>query len=310
MTAALDQARITVDVRRCGSWRSDLPIHPAADLFPPMTSDELRELGADIVKNGLTIPVALWQAEPRSPQFLLDGRNRLDAIELATGCSVIIMHYTLSPPEIVAGDFRAGDRVIKLDHTVDPYAYVISANIHRRHLTREQKRDLVAKLLKATPERSNRQIAETVKADHKTVASVRAEKEASGEIPQLIATVGKDGKMRKRPTLKVIDNASKLAAANDQSSIRDDIGPSSPLEIEERDVPCDPQRALRAALQAAYEAMAPEIDDDEHHRLLAEAAVKLGEFARICRFEGWDPRAIFYTRRVSVTRNRRTRNMQ
>jgi hypothetical protein len=41
----------------------------------------------------------------------------------------------------------------------DPYAFVISANIRRRHLTAEQKRDLIAKVLKAQPRKSNRQIA-------------------------------------------------------------------------------------------------------------------------------------------------------
>ena len=62
-----------------------------------------------------------------------------------------------------------------LDKSVDPYGYVISANIHRRHLTAEQKRELIAKLLKATPEKSDRQIAETVKASPTTVGTVRAE---------------------------------------------------------------------------------------------------------------------------------------
>ena len=82
----------------------------------------------------------------------------------------------------------------------DPYAYVISANIHRRHLTAEQKRDLIAKVLKATPDRSNRQIAETVKASHVTVGAVRATLESTGQIDQLKKTIGKDGKARKPPT--------------------------------------------------------------------------------------------------------------
>jgi hypothetical protein len=34
-------------------WREVLPIHPAAEL-------ELRELGEDIKKHGLTAPVVLW----------------------------------------------------------------------------------------------------------------------------------------------------------------------------------------------------------------------------------------------------------
>jgi uncharacterized protein YdaU (DUF1376 family) len=47
----------------------------------------------------------------------------------------------------------------------------------------ESKRELIAKVLKASPERSNRSIAATVGADHKTVAKVRVDLEASGEIP-------------------------------------------------------------------------------------------------------------------------------
>ena len=68
---------------------------------------------------------------------------------------------------------------------VDPLVFVISKNLHRRHLKEEAKRQLIAELIKATPEKSNRGIAATVKVDHKTVASVRAEKEACGEIPHV-----------------------------------------------------------------------------------------------------------------------------
>ena len=81
--------------------------------------------------------------------------------------------------------FLACDKVIVLDKSVDPYAYVISANIHRRHLTAEQKRELIAKLIKATPEKSDRQIAETVKASPTTVGTVRAGMEAKGEVSKL-----------------------------------------------------------------------------------------------------------------------------
>jgi len=38
-------------------WRDVLTIHPAAELFPRMTPDELRALGDDIKKNGLHVPV-------------------------------------------------------------------------------------------------------------------------------------------------------------------------------------------------------------------------------------------------------------
>lgn len=80
---------------------------------------------------------------------------------------------------------------------VDPYDYVLAANVHRRHLTTEQKRELIAKVLKAKPGESNRKIAKQTKADHKTVAAVRGDLESTGEIPQLEKTTGADGKQRK-----------------------------------------------------------------------------------------------------------------
>jgi hypothetical protein len=137
------------------SWRSALPIHPAAELFPRMSPDELRALGEDIVKSGLKSPIVLWRPDCRSPPSLLDGISRLDAIEVANGSPVIV-----GAPSITAGEhFLARDKVIELDKSVDPYSYVVSANIHRRHLTAKQKRELIAKLLKATPEKSDRQRA-------------------------------------------------------------------------------------------------------------------------------------------------------
>ena len=163
-----------------------------------MSPDELKALGEDINKNGLASPIALWRADPKSPLYLLDGRNRLDAIEMATGKPVEV-----GAPSIMAGEFLAADKVVVLDgRSVDPWAYAVSANIHRRHLTPEKKREVIAELLKATPEKSNRQIAETVKASHVTVGAVRAEMEATGQIDQLTETVGKDGKARKQPTPK------------------------------------------------------------------------------------------------------------
>src|SRR5262245_1196193 len=162
------------------SWHDVLPIHPAADLFPLMSPDELPALGEDIIKNGLTSPIVLW-ADRESPTCLLDGRNRLDAIEIATGSPAIV-----GAPSIMAGkDLLACDRVITLDSSVDPYAYVISANIHRRHLSNNKKRELIARLIKADPSKSDRQIAETVKASPTTVGTVRAEMEAKGDVSKL-----------------------------------------------------------------------------------------------------------------------------
>lgn len=178
---------------QAASWRDKLPIHPAADLFPLMSEAELKELAEDIKAHGLNTDIIIWSDEDDEDEteYLLDGRNRLDALALAGLLSVDEDGWLHIPdehgwPQNVPRRYVEGD----------PYALAVSYNLHRRHLTAEQKRGVIAAVLKAAPEKSNRQIAEQLRVDHKTVASVRAEREATGDLPQLKRTVGKDGKSR------------------------------------------------------------------------------------------------------------------
>jgi hypothetical protein len=176
------------------TWRDTLPIHPAAELFRLMEEPELREVGEDIKARGLKSPVAVWKGQ------LIDGRNRLDAMELVGIKFEIGGHgpnYLYLKSDDPALTILTGDRAFIDDVSgFDPYDYVLSANIHRRHLTAEDKRDLIAKVLKAKPEASNATVAKQVKADDKTVAKVRRKLESTSEIPKLKKTVGADGKSR------------------------------------------------------------------------------------------------------------------
>jgi hypothetical protein len=153
-----------------------MKFHPLARLGGPlMEGAEFDALVDDIKKNGLQEWIVTYQG------MVLDGRNRFRAC-LEAGVEP-------HDEELVN---RTG-----IENDDAARAYVISANLHRRHLTAEQKRDLIANLLKAQPEKSNRQIASAAHVDHKTVATVRVEKQSTGEIPQLKKTVGADGKARK-----------------------------------------------------------------------------------------------------------------
>src|SRR5829696_398441 len=117
------------------SWRHVLPIHPAANLFPLMGSGEMSELTRDIKqKGGILSPVTLWLESGKAPQ-LLDGRNRLDAME-AAGLTVVD-----KSGELVLG---TDCEVLNPSDGVEPFAFVLSANLHRRHLTPEQKRAVMA----------------------------------------------------------------------------------------------------------------------------------------------------------------------
>jgi hypothetical protein len=199
------------------SWRDHIEVHPACELFPSMTPDELRSLSEDIKANGLQTPITVMvdraDNNGKWSYKLLDGRNRLDAIALGG--------FNSTAPSRSQGrahrrrngmdcglDFNLGlpDRAcegaaINYIRTPDnPYAFIVSANIHRRHLTAAQKNELIGKLLKAAPEKSDRQIAKTVKADNKTVAKVRREQEGREEIPHVEARI--DTKGRKQPSAK------------------------------------------------------------------------------------------------------------
>jgi hypothetical protein len=175
------------------NWRDHLKVHPAADLFPLMSPDELKALADDIKANGLQTPIVLWkELWPDDTPILIDGRNRLDALALLgwlepprerSPREAIQKHQRHIKDHPVTINEEAAGRPFQ-DHIAgDPYDVALSLNVHRRHLNAEQKRDLIAKVLKAKPEQSDRQIAGLVKTDHKTVGTVRSELESTGEIP-------------------------------------------------------------------------------------------------------------------------------
>jgi len=115
------------------TWRDALGVHPVADAFPLMKPEELRELADDIKRNGLQQPITTFLSDR---QYVVDGRNRLDAMELA-GIRTIGDDGCLA---CSYGPIRDGE---------DPAAYVISANIRRRHLTKKQQADLIVKAVEA-----------------------------------------------------------------------------------------------------------------------------------------------------------------
>ena len=181
------------------SWRSTLPIHAAAELFPLMSEPELRELGEDIQANGFQAPIVLFKGK------LLDGRNRLDATELV-GVKFGLNTNPDSGTKFFYLHWRGGSDILnrafgRIEHfDGDPYAFVISANLHRRHLTTEQKRELIAKLIKETPNRSDRQIAKQTNASPTWVGKIRKEAEATGDVSTVDTRT--DTKGRKQPSAK------------------------------------------------------------------------------------------------------------
>src|SRR5262249_48474512 len=88
--------------------KAELLLHPLCTIIPPCTDKEFNELKEDIKKNGLQVPIMLFDGE------ILDGRSRYRAcVELG------------KEPKTEA---FSGTRA-------DALTYVISMNVKRRHLS-------------------------------------------------------------------------------------------------------------------------------------------------------------------------------
>ena len=85
-----------------------LPFHPSANVFDLMEGEEFDELVGDIKRRGLRIPIVTHKGQ------IVDGRNRARACAQA-GVPLRYQEFDGSDEEV--------DR------------YIISMNIHRRHLT-------------------------------------------------------------------------------------------------------------------------------------------------------------------------------
>lgn len=93
-------------------------IHPAAELFPPMSDDEFGRLIADIRDHGQRDPIVVHQSA------VIDGRNRFLACQ----------RLGIEP------------KAIEWDGAGTIEAFVVSKNLHRRHLNESQRAMIAAKL--------------------------------------------------------------------------------------------------------------------------------------------------------------------
>jgi hypothetical protein len=173
------------------SWRDEIRVHSAADEYPMMGDDELDKLAEDIAKNGVQRPIE-WITGPNGWE-LLDGRNRVAAV------ARIADPKRREEIQIWLRDHS----IVHLAGVADPVAYVASANLHRRHLTPEQKRERIARLLKEDPARSDRAIAKEARVSPTTVGKARADATVQrGQSQQPEKRVGADGKARRQPARK------------------------------------------------------------------------------------------------------------
>lgn len=129
-------------------------------LLPALTPDEWSDLRNDIAANGVQVPIIVDENGA-----VIDGHHRQQiAAQLDVPC----------PQTVVSGYTDAEKRDMAL-----------RVNLHRRSLTREQKRELIAASLKADPQLSDRQHADRTGASPTTVGTVRTDLVQAGEVSNL-----------------------------------------------------------------------------------------------------------------------------
>ena len=138
-------------------WIEDIPVHPYAATYPMMSGEELQELADDIKANGQHEPIVLAHLNGIQDVevVVIDGRNRFRACQIAG-----------VEPEFRTDFLISGDAIVP---------WIDSKNLHRRHLSRDQRRAAIERALRANPELPDYQIAKRTRTSPHTVKRVREE---------------------------------------------------------------------------------------------------------------------------------------
>lgn len=127
-----------------------LEFHPLANLFPLIEGAAFDELVADVKANGLREPIVMFELGNQ----ILDGRNRFRAAVAAGVIDEDDIDYVTdggTPVKKFTRFFTHGGG--------DPLAWVLSKNLHRRHLTDSQRSIIaadIANLKQGRPSEWNR----------------------------------------------------------------------------------------------------------------------------------------------------------
>jgi len=194
---------------------NDLKIHPAAELFPPMTEAEFLGLKEDIREHGQREAIVVWQGQ------LIDGRHRLRA------CRELGIE-----PEIA-----------ELMDETDPWQYVVSHNLHRRHLTTAQ-RAMVADKLASLKQGEK-------KADTGIPVSPPSQAEAAAMLNVSVDSVQQARKIRKAATPETV-----AAVERGEITLNAAVATVKPAVATEKPVVSKPTKADVIAVEQQLTAMA------------------------------------------------------
>lgn len=132
--------------------------HPDANLLPLMDQKALEMLAEDISDHGVQQPIVLFQNK------VLDGRNRLRACQLK-GVQLTSKNFETFHP-----------------NGFTPRQFVYTRNLHRRHLTVDQRAALAAQMVPEFQEEAKKRVGGRPKKGQKPSVYVRAVKGKSTEL--------------------------------------------------------------------------------------------------------------------------------
>src|SRR5699024_4555396 len=150
-------------------WIGEYPVRPVASLFPMIDDESLNALAEDIKKNGQREPIIVAYLDEAmiDEPVVIDGRNRHAACKLAG----------------VEPEFKfvmsLNDRELSTHVIAD---WIISHNLHRRHLTTSQKAMVGQGYLAYLKEEAKKRQLSTLKQNATdTVSAKTREREAGRE---------------------------------------------------------------------------------------------------------------------------------
>ncbi|MBP3956895.1 ParB N-terminal domain-containing protein [Gemmata sp. G18] len=244
-------ASISAPVVKTITFNGKLYFAPFADLLPPLTECERDELQADIETRGVLVPVIVTPEDE-----VIDGHNRA---EIADRLSKAV------PIEVKNFGSAAEKRTAAL--------YL---NLHRRHVSADEKRRLIREELLVNAGASDRSIGAKVGADNKTVAKERSELERREEIPHVEKRTDTIG--RSQPASKKLPIASEGTPTN----ARDDfiqVEQKPPPATRDRHAAKSPQPPSTPAAPTHTEALGPKFKKclTELRKLLGELESEKGQ---------------------------------
>ena len=244
-------------------WIGEYPVHPVASLFPMIDDESLNALAEDIKKNGQREPIIVAYLDEAmiDEPVVIDGRNRHAACKLAG----------------IEPEFKfvmsLNDRELSPQVIAD---WIISHNLHRRHLTTSQKAMVGQGYLTYLKEEAKKRQLSTLKQNasdtvpRKSVErSNRNESESAVQAGKLVG-VSKDSirdadfVVQNDPELAQQVRDSKVTVSAAAKRIREKLNPKpelTPLQKAEREMSKflkNDEEVIRLGLEIALEYLGEE----------------------------------------------------